>query len=71
MKDFIEKHEVKNIDWDEIDHGTRLMKFVSKSPESHPGDIPCYPTIEIHGFITEYGEFYITDEKVEYPKEQK
>lgn len=52
----------KHIDWTEISHGDRLMKFVARAEASDLDDYPCSPGVEIHGFVDESGTFYITNE---------
>ncbi len=51
-------HEMKSIDWTELEPGETLTKFVAVDTAASDRDM----TVELHGFFSERGKFYITDE---------
>lgn len=59
------QHLVKPIDWTELEHGERLVKFIA-TDEGGPDF-----AIQLHGFVDERGNFYITDEIVRKPEDEK
>lgn len=69
-----QRHYVKNIDFTQIDHAEKLTKFVAHSPWRCEGNSDRDGKgldVEIHGFITEDGEFLITNEKFFYGTQQE
>ena len=57
-------HVIESTDLTQIPSGTSLVKFVAK--DESLGDF----TVELHGFVTESGDFYITDEIITHAKEE-
>jgi hypothetical protein len=53
---------------DELEHGTVLQKFVATGGDFSKGDSMI---VEVHGFVSDTGEFFITNERFERSKEQE
>lgn len=64
----LEKHWIKDPSdvFESLMHGEKLTKFVAKSESEAYG----YPSVEIHGFITDDGEFIIVSEQFKYKEEE-
>ena len=59
------QHFIRSIDdvLESLNHGEKLTKFIAKSEHS---DADGLPSVEIHGFLTDDGEFIIVSERFEY-----
>lgn len=55
---------IKSVDWTEIEHGETLRKFVAYDKSAIDHDF----SVELHGFIDECGNMYITNEIVKRPE---
>lgn len=50
------EHNLKSLDFTKIESGTKLTKFIAIYES-----VADY-TAELHGLVSEHGEFFITDE---------